>query len=94
MSEVTRRFLVMGRVQGVYFRQSARIEAERLRLSGFARNLANGCVEVIARGDGAALDELRAWLGKGPTQARVDAVQEAADVAEPQIPKPGAFVVL
>jgi acylphosphatase len=90
---VTRRYLILGKVQGVFFRQSARIEAERLGLHGMARNLANGSVEVIAQGDAAALDALHAWLKKGPSQARVDEVREATDVPEPEIPAPGRFVV-
>jgi acylphosphatase len=93
VGEVTRRYLIGGKVQGVFFRQSARIEAQRLRLSGMVRNLSNGNVEVIARGNAAALDVLRAWLEKGPSQARVDDVREATDAQEPQIPEPGAFVV-
>jgi acylphosphatase len=93
VGEVTRRYLIAGKVQGVFFRQSARIEAQRLRLSGMVRNLSDGNVEVIARGSAAALDVLRAWLETGPSQARVDAVREAADAQEPQIPEPGAFVV-
>jgi acylphosphatase len=80
-------------VQGVFFRQSTRIEAERLGLHGMARNLSDGSVEVIARGDAAALDALHDWLKRGPSQARVDAVRETADTAEPQIPAPGKFVV-
>jgi acylphosphatase len=90
---VTRRYLILGKVQGVFFRQSARIEAERLGLHGVARNLSNGSVEVIAQGDATALDALHAWLKKGPSEARVDEVREATDVAEPQIPAPGRFVV-
>ena len=93
MPEATRRYLIAGRVQGVFFRQSTRLEAERLRLHGVARNLPNGTVEVIAHGDAAALDALRAWLAHGPSQARVDEVQEPQDAQMPQIPVPGKFVV-
>ncbi len=76
MNEVTRRFVVSGKVQGVYFRHSARLEAKRLGVRGFARNLGNGSVEVLARGDSSAVEELRLWLHRGPAQARVDGVQE------------------
>jgi acylphosphatase len=93
MVEVTRRFLIAGKVQGVFFRQSTRLEAERLGLHGMARNLPNGSVEVIAHGEAAAVDALRAWLAHGPSQARVAAVQEANDAQTPQIPVPGKFVV-
>jgi acylphosphatase len=93
VGEVTRRYLISGKVQGVFFRQSARSEAQRLGIRGVARNLANGSVEVIAQGEAAALDTLRAWLDHGPPSAKVDAVQEATGAAQPQIPVSGEFVV-
>jgi acylphosphatase len=68
------RFLVSGKVQGVFFRASARNEALRLGLHGHARNLSDGSVEVIAEGSDAALQELEQWLRKGPPAARVDDV--------------------
>jgi acylphosphatase len=80
-------------VQGVFFRHSTRMEAERLNLAGVARNLSDGRVEVIARGDSEALDQLRAWLAHGPSQARVDAVEEAPVDETLQIPESGRFVV-
>jgi acylphosphatase len=76
MEEITRRFLVTGKVQGVFFRQSARLEANRLRLRGLARNLPDGSVEVVARGSAVAVEELHRWLRRGPAQARVEAVRE------------------
>ena len=69
-----RRFLVRGRVQGVWFRASTRQQAESLGLTGQAVNLADGRVEVIACGPEAMLDELAAWLWQGPELARVDDV--------------------
>lgn len=68
----TRRYLVRGRVQGVFFRAGARAEALRLGLCGHARNLPDGRVEVVAAGEAAALAELEAWLRRGPPRARVD----------------------
>ena len=68
------RFLVSGLVQGVYFRASTRERALALGLRGYARNLADGRVEVVAGGDAAALAELERWLHEGPPAARVDAV--------------------
>lgn len=68
------RFLVSGKVQGVFFRASTRDEALRLGLSGQARNLPDGGVEVIAEGEPAALDALEHWLQRGPPAARVDTV--------------------
>lgn len=68
------RFLVRGRVQGVHFRAATRDEALRLGLTGYARNLDDGSVEVLAVGAGEAIDALQRWLHSGPPLARVDAV--------------------
>ena len=70
----TARFLVSGRVQGVFFRASTRNEAERLGLAGSARNLDDGRVEVIASGPEDALAALERWLWQGPPSARVEDV--------------------
>lgn len=79
------RFLVRGRVQGVWFRASARDEARRLGLRGSATNLDDGRVEVLAFGSAAAIDALEAWLHHGPPLARVDALERhvADDVGAP-----------
>lgn len=74
-------FLVSGRVQGVFFRASTREQALALGLDGYARNLPDGRVEVIACGTVAALASLRDWLHQGPRLAEVTAVEESA--AEP-----------
>ena len=71
------RFLVSGKVQGVFFRASTRERALDLKLSGRAANLPNGCVEVIAEGEANALDVLEAWLQHGPPMARVDRVERS-----------------
>ena len=68
------RFLVAGRVQGVYFRASTRERALALGLDGYARNLADGRVEVVACGEAAALEALAEWLQHGPPAARVEQV--------------------
>ncbi len=68
------RAIVTGRVQGVYFRAYARREAQRLGLSGYALNRADGRVEVVAEGGRAALEQLLVWLRHGPPDARVDSV--------------------
>jgi acylphosphatase len=72
------KFIVSGRVQGVFFRASARSEATRLGLNGYAKNRADGSVEVLACGDAAALDELQRWLHSGPPLARVQSVERLA----------------
>jgi acylphosphatase len=75
------RFHVSGKVQGVWFRASAREQAVRLGLRGYASNLDDGRVEVLAIGDDAAIEALGKWLWEGPRLARVaDVVRE--DLAE------------
>jgi acylphosphatase len=69
------RFLVSGRVQGVFYRASTREQALALGLRGHAKNLSDGRVEVVASGTDAALDALELWLWRGPSGARVDDVQ-------------------
>jgi acylphosphatase len=73
---VCRQFNISGRVQGVFFRASTRDVAVPLGLNGHAINLPDGRVEVRACGDDAALDQLRAWLSRGPRQAQVLDVEE------------------
>jgi acylphosphatase len=74
MQTEARLFTVHGRVQGVWFRDSTRREAERLGIAGYAINLADGNVEVLACGAAEVLDELQAWLHQGPPLARVSKV--------------------
>ena len=69
-----RLFRVEGRVQGVWFRESTRQQAEPLGIRGFAINRADGSVEVLACGEADALDALAAWLRKGPPMATVTSV--------------------
>jgi acylphosphatase len=71
------RFLVRGKVQGVFFRASTRDRALQLGLRGYARNLSDGRVEVLAEGDARALDALERWLHVGPPRAKVEAVERS-----------------
>ena len=76
---VAARFLVSGRVQGVFYRASAAKRAQALALAGYARNLADGRVEVVARGPSERVAELERWLHDGPPLASVETVlREAA----------------
>jgi acylphosphatase len=76
MEDVVRRHvLVGGRVQGVFYRASAQREAARLRLSGLARNLHDGRVEMVVEGPVAAVDAFVAWARIGPPRAQVTTIQ-------------------
>lgn len=70
-----RRWLVRGRVQGVGFRAFVRREAEKLGVSGWARNLADGRVEVHGQGTAEALDALAGRLWTGPAWSEVRGVE-------------------
>jgi acylphosphatase len=87
-----RTYTVKGRVQGVWFRDSTRREALQLDISGYAKNLPNGDVEVLAVGEVSALERLGHWLHKGPPLARVSAVrQESVEAREPL---PSGFTIV
>ena len=76
------RFVISGKVQGVFFRASAREQAQQLGLRGRARNLPDGRVEVRAAGAADAVEALGRWLQHGPPHARVEHVErEAIDPA-------------
>jgi acylphosphatase len=87
---VTSRFLVSGFVQGVGFRWFAARHARALGLTGYARNLPDGRVEVVAAGaDESALALLEERLRAGPAHARVEAVEREDQIAA-AVP-PGSF---
>lgn len=67
--------LIKGRVQGVYYRASAKQAAEKLGVSGFVLNQPDGSVYLEAEGDKQQLNLLIEWCKKGPAGARVDDVQ-------------------
>jgi acylphosphatase len=70
----TVRCLVAGRVQGVFYRAATAREARDLGLCGWAKNLPDGRVEVLARGSADAVAALCAWLWQGPPAAEVEQV--------------------
>lgn len=66
---------VLGKVQGVWFRNSARDEAQRLGLVGHVMNMPDGSVQIEVEGGPAALESFVAWCWKGPTKAIVKDVE-------------------
>jgi acylphosphatase len=79
---IARRCYVSGRVQGVFYRASTRDRALALGVGGYARNLPDGRVEVLAVGESDAVDALIAWLATGPPAAQVASVD--VEEADPQ----------
>jgi len=79
-----RRYLISGRVQGVNFRSATRQRARELGVQGYARNLPDGRVEVLAGGEPAAMEQLENFLWQGPSFARVTSVEsEETDALVP-----------
>ncbi|HET7203159.1 MAG TPA: acylphosphatase [Steroidobacteraceae bacterium] len=82
---IARRCLVSGRVQGVFYRASTRQRAEALGVTGYARNMADGRVEVLACGPEEAVEALCHWLWQGSPASHVAAVQ-VEEVAVESLP--------
>jgi acylphosphatase len=74
MAIVAAEAIIVGRVQGVFFRASTREEAVRLGVSGWVRNLPDGSVQLYAEGEESPVRQLLAWCAEGPPAARVDDV--------------------
>ncbi len=80
------RFVVSGRVQGVFYRATAARKARELGITGRAVNLPDGRVEVLACGDAEAVRAFGDWLWIGSSGSKVTAV-EASDAAPAQLPR-------
>jgi acylphosphatase len=65
---------IHGRVQGVFYRASAHRQARVLGLCGYAENLDDGSVGVVAEGEESAIEEFIAWCRIGPPSARVSRI--------------------
>lgn len=76
------RLVVRGRVQGVGFRWATVEQGRRLGLDGWARNLPDGSVEVVAAGAAETVERLVAWCGSGPPSARVSGVDRSPGPAD------------
>ncbi len=76
--------IISGKVQGVFYRVSAREKAHALDIGGWIKNLNNGNVEAVVCGEPAQLNEFIEWCKKGPAGAKV------ADVVVEPI-SPGSF---
>jgi acylphosphatase len=88
---IARRCRVSGRVQGVFYRASTRARAQALGVTGHARNLPDGSVEVLVCGEPAAVEALCEWLWQGPPAAEVTGV-EFESLATTELPgRPAGF---
>ncbi|MEP5613643.1 MAG: acylphosphatase [Cyclobacteriaceae bacterium] len=78
---ISRRIQVLGKVQGVFYRATAKTKADDLRLVGWVRNEPDGSVVLEVQGDDAKVSQMIEWCKEGPTFSRVDQVLE--EPAEP-----------
>ena len=69
------RFIVQGTVQGVFFRQFVKENADNLKLTGFVRNLTGGNVEILVEGEGGQIERLANQVKKGPEHSQIRGVQ-------------------
>jgi len=90
-AKLAKRYFVSGMVQGVGFRYFTQDVAEKLRISGFVRNLRDGRVEVFAMGAPQQHAEFRAMLERGPRFASISEVQEETAAPDPQYE--GGFII-
>jgi acylphosphatase len=89
---ICRRSFVSGRVQGVFYRATCVRKAESLGLRGFARNLPDGRVEVLACGEPASVEQFIAWLWEGSPASKVTGVDTSeADEAAAMAGKTAGF---
>lgn len=72
--KISRRCVITGRVQGVFFRQGTLEKANALGITGWVRNLSSGEVECVICGEEKAIEAMIAWLHQGPNAARVEQV--------------------
>jgi acylphosphatase len=81
---IGRKYFVGGRVQGVFYRATVARYARELQITGYAKNLPDGRVEVLAYGSEAALEELlkRIWIGSSASRVTAVAIADAAAAAD------------
>jgi acylphosphatase len=91
LNVICRKCLVSGRVQGVFYRATTAQRARELGVTGYAKNLADGRVEVLAWGDAAAVQALIEWLWTGSSGSKVSSV-DVVEVAPSADQCPTTFV--
>ena len=87
---VCKKCYVAGRVQGVFYRGTAQRRAHELAIRGYARNLPDGRVEVLACGEDAAVQTFVSWLWTGSSASKVTAV-EVTDLPPDSVSMPTGF---
>ena len=71
--------LISGKVQGVFFRQALKVVAKKNNVSGWVKNLKDGCVEAVLEGDSKSINSIIEWTRIGPANSRVDNVDVSSE---------------
>jgi acylphosphatase len=79
---IRRRAVVHGKVQGVFFRDSAQREADRLGVAGWITNKADGSVEAVFEGEDDAVGSMLSFCREGPSRAGVERVEVSEEEPE------------
>lgn len=69
------KLVITGRVQGVFFRAETKKTADRLGINGYVKNLSDGSVEAVIKGDSASVSQMIEWCRKGPPISKVQSVE-------------------
>ena len=69
------KLVITGRVQGVFFRAETKKTADRLGINGYVKNLSDGSVEAVIKGDQASVSQMIEWCRKGPAISKVKSVK-------------------
>lgn len=72
-----RKIKIYGKVQGIFYRATAKEEADKLEITGFAKNLPDGSVYIEAEGEKNNLDKFVKWCNIGPLMAKVEKVESS-----------------
>jgi len=75
MTTKSAKFIISGKVQGVFFRATAKKTADRLQLHGWVANRPDGSVQGVVEGDERAIDEFLSWAKEGSSAAKVDQIE-------------------
>jgi len=69
---ITKQLIISGKVQGVFYRASAKKIADQMGVQGWIKNLANGNVEAVISGSEEQINQFIKWAWEGPPKSRVD----------------------
>ena len=78
---ITIKILISGRVQGVFFRDFVKQQADKLNIKGFVRNIIDNSLEIVAQGDGKSLKELINKIKTGPKFAKIDKIDVSCETS-------------